>query len=161
MTTTFHKFNSFVGDFGTKKIDLNGDMLKVLLTDTAPDAGDTVVDTTTTTCTVKGVSNAAEIAAASGYTKGGLAIGSNAYSQSGGVGKLTGTKITVTAGAAIGPFRYAVLYDNSAGTSSTRPVIGWWDCGKEDTMGVGESFVIGNTNDGTDWTNSYPVLTVQ
>ena len=84
----FNKFNSFVGDLGLAKINLNTDSILGLLTNTAPVAGDTVVDTTTGTCTVKSTSNAAEIAAGNGYTKKGLALATTSYSQTGGVGKL-------------------------------------------------------------------------
>jgi hypothetical protein len=69
-------------------------------------------------------------------------------------------KVTWTAGASIGPFRYAVIYNNSTGAAASRPVIGYYDYGSAVTLGVGETFTIGNSNDGTDWTSTYPILTV-
>jgi hypothetical protein len=161
MMATYNKFNQFVGDLGTKKIDLNGDTFNILLTNTAPNAADTVVDTTTTPCTVKSTSNAVEIAAGNGYTKGGTAVGSQAYSQTSGTGKMTGNAVTFTAsGGTIGPFQYAVLYDVTSGTTATRSVVGWWNYGSAITLNANESFTVGNSNDGTNWTTTYPLETL-
>lgn len=161
MAATFNKFNSFVGDVGLKVLNMNTDSLLILLTNTAPNAADTVVDTTTGTCTVKATSNAAEIAAGNGYSKGGTAIAAQGYSQSAGTAKLTGNTVVFTAsGGTIGPFRYAVLYDNTSGTTSTRSVVGWWDYGAAVTLNALETFTVGNSNDGTAWTSSFPVLSL-
>ncbi len=161
-TSSFYKFNQFVEDIGKVLHNLatGGDSIMILLTNTLPQAGDTVVDTTTTPCTVKAASNAQEIAAASGYVKGGAQVTSQQYIQTSGTGKFYGVKVTWTAGAAIGPFRYAVVYNNSKGTTSTRPVIGWYDYGQSISLGVGEQFTVGNQNDGTDWTATYPMFTL-
>ena len=161
-SSTFYKFNQFVEDLGKilHNLATGGDALMILLTNTVPNAVDTIVDTTTGTCTVKATSNAAEIAAASGYAKGGSQVTSQQYIQTSGTAKLYGVKVVFTAGASIGPFRYAVLYNNSKGTTSTRPVIGWFDYGSAVTLGIGETFTVGNSNDGTDWTSTYPILTV-
>jgi hypothetical protein len=158
---TLQKFYTFVGDVGTKVHNLNSDTLKILLTDTAPNHADTVVDTTTSTCTVKSTSNAAEIAAGNGYSKGGTAVGSNAYSQSSGTATLTGNAVTFTAtGGAIAQFRYVVLYNNSAGTTSTRPVIGWWDYGSEVNLNSGESFTVAADTSGSNWSSGSPILSI-
>lgn len=161
-TSSFYKFNQFVEDIGKVLHNLatGGDSIMILLTNTVPNVGDTVVDTTTGTCTVKSVSNAAEIAAASGYTKGGSQVTGQQYIQTSGTGKFYGVKVHWVAGASIGPFRYAVVYNNSKGTTSTRPVIGWFDYGVAVTLGVGETFDVGNSNDGTDWTSTYPMFTL-
>jgi hypothetical protein len=123
---TFNKFNSFTTQLGLKKMDLNADTLKVYLTNTAPVATDTAFGTP------------AEITAGNGYTAGGD-DSQNAFSESpAGTGALTGTDITWTAaGGTIGPFRYAVLYDD---TSATKHLIGWWDYGSSVTLQVGETF---------------------
>lgn len=161
MAQAFNYFNSFIGDIGTKKIDLNADTLMILLTDTAPNIADTIVDTTTTPCTVKSTSNAVEVAAGNGYTKKGAQVVSNAYSQSSGTGKLTGNAVAFTAsGGAIAQFRYAVLYDDTSGTTATRSGIGWWDNGSEVNLAALSSFTVGNSNDGTNWTSTYPILTI-
>jgi len=156
---TFNKFNSFVADLGLKALNLNTDTLKILLTNTAPVAGDTVVDTTTTPCTVKSTSNAAEIAAGNGYTKGGNAIASQGFSQSSGVAKLIGNAVVFTATGAVGPFRYAVLYDDSSGTTATRSVIGWWDYGSSISLANGETLTVNSAVAGN-WDATNPILSI-
>ena len=123
---TFNKYNCFVGDLGLKYHDLNADTLKVALVNTAPAAGDT--------------SYAGEVANGNGYTTGG-ADAQNTYSQTSGTGTLAGTDITWTCvTAAMGPFRYAVLYNSSA--TAGHQLIGWWDYASEVTLQVGETFVV-------------------
>ncbi len=159
-SSSFYKFNQFVEDLGNALHNFDTDSIKILLTNTLPVAGDTHVDTTTTPCEVHPTSGAVEVAAASGYTKGGNAIATPIWAQTSGTAKFYGVKVTWTAGASIGPFRYAVIYNDSKGTTATRPVIGWFDYGSGITLGVGETFTVGNSNDGTDWTVTYPILTV-
>lgn len=156
----FNYFNSLQGDIGLKLINLNTDSLKILLTNTVPNVADTLVDTTTGTCTVKATSNAAEITAANGYTKGGTAIASQGFSQSAGTGKLTGNAVVFTAsGGTIGPFRYAVLYSDTSGTTSTRSVIGWYDYGSAVTLNSTETFTVNSAANGN-WDTTNPVLTI-
>lgn len=138
-----NKFQNFVQDLGRAVVNLNTDTLRDLLTNTSPNAADTKVDTTTSTCTVAATSNALEIAAGNGYTKKGTAIGSNAYSQSAGTGTLTGNNVVYTAsGGPVGPFRYVVCYDDTSGTTSTRTTVLWWDYGSSITLNSGETFTI-------------------
>jgi hypothetical protein len=49
--------------------------------------------------------------------------------------------ITFTATGALGPFRYAVLYDDTP-TSPLDPLIGWWDYGSSITLALNEQFVV-------------------
>lgn len=128
-----------------KKVhNLNTDTLMVLLTNTAPNAADTVVDTTTTPCTVKATSNAVETAAGNGYTKGGNAAAFTSGAQTSGTYKLVLADPTTwtASGGAMAAARYAVLYNNSAGTTSTRPVIGYWDYGSSVSLAIGETFIV-------------------
>lgn len=146
-TASFSKFNSFVEDLAEKKIDLSGSGLYLLLTNTAPVAGDTVVDTTTSPCTVKSTSNAVEIAAGSGYTKGGNNAAVSSSAQSSGTYTLSCTQVVFTASGTWPTFRYVVLYDNASGTTSTRSVIGWWDYGVGGvTLNNGETFTVKFSN---------------
>ena len=52
-----------------------------------------------------------------------------------------GTDITITATGAVGPFRYAVLY-NDTPTSPADPLIGYWDYGSAITLANGETFTV-------------------
>ena len=140
---TYTKFNCFVEDLAEKVHNLGADVLKVLLTNTSPNAGDTVVDTTGGVCVVKAVSNANEIAAGNGYTKGGSQATIVSSQQSGGVYKLVLNDVIFTAsGGSIGPFRYVVLYNETGGTAATRPVIGYYDYGSSITLNNGETFTV-------------------
>jgi len=161
-TSSFYKFNQFVQDIGNVLHNLvsGQDGIYILLTNTVPNAADTVVDTSVTPCVVKSTSNASEIAAGNGYTKGGAQVTSQQYIQTSGTARFYGVKVTWTASGAVGPFRYAVVYNNSKGTSATRPVIGWFDYGSAISLSNGETFTIGNSNDGTDWTSTYPMFTL-
>lgn len=140
---TFNKFNIFTQDLAQKVHNLSSDTLRLMLTDTAPNAADTVVDTTTATCTVKATSNAAEIAAAgSGYAKKGPSVTITSCTQTSGTLKLILADVTVTADASTGPFRYVVLYNDTAGTTATRAPIGWFDYGSSVTLASGETFTV-------------------
>jgi hypothetical protein len=124
----FNKFNDFVEQLGLKRHDLNVDVLKVFLTNEAPVATDTVK------------LDMAEISAGNGYTAGG-ADATGVWDESpAGTGRLVCTDIVWTAaGGTIGPFRYAVLYNDSTVTP-TDQLIGWWDYGSAVTLQIGETF---------------------
>lgn len=135
----FSKFNCFVEDLGRKVHNLHTDTLKVMLTNVAPVATNTVKADLT------------DISAGNGYTAGGTAVASNAYSQTSGTAKLTGTDVTFTAsGGSIASWRYAVLYND---TSTSDSLIGWWDYGSSRVIASGESFPI-------DWDATNGILQV-
>jgi len=132
----FNKYEQFIEDFGNKVHDLVGtagsgaDTLKILLTNTAPNAA---------THAVRADVN--EIAAGFGYSSGGASV-ANVGSESGGILTVVGTDVTITAsGGQIGPFRYAVLY-NDTPTSPADPLVGWWDRGSSVTLDDGELVTI-------------------
>jgi len=127
---TYNKFECFVGDLGDKIHDLDGDVIKVYLTNAAP---------STSADTIK--TDLAEISAEHGYAAGGDDI-TNTWSETAGVGTLAGTDVVITAsGGTIGPFRYAVIY-NDTQTSPVDPLIAWWDYGSSITPADGETFTI-------------------
>ena len=128
---TFNKFETFVGDLGDKVHDLNADTVKVYLTNNAPSgSADSVV------------ADLAPITAENGYPAGGSDI-TNVWSEAGGVGTLTGTDVVFTAsGGSFGPFKYAVIY-NDTPTSPADPLIGWWEYpGSAVTVLTGETFTV-------------------
>jgi hypothetical protein len=126
---SFNKFNSFVEALAEKKHDLGADTLKVLLTNSAPVATNSVKADLT------------EISAGNGYTAGGNAASVTSSAQTSGTYKLVlGDPATWTAsGGSIGPFQYAVLYND---TASSDELIGWWDYGSAVTLADGESFAV-------------------
>jgi hypothetical protein len=126
---SFNKFNSFVEALAEKKHDLGADTLKVLLTNTAPVATNSVKADLT------------EISGGNGYTAGGNTASVTSSAQTSGTYKLVlGDPATWTAsGGSIGPFRYAVLYND---TAASKELIGWWDYGSSITLAAGESFAV-------------------
>lgn len=125
---TYNKFEGFVGYLGLGQVNCNTDTFKVYLSNATPSASADDVKT-----------DLAEISAGNGYTAGGTDV-QNLYSESGGTGTLTGTDITWTAsGGTIGPFRYAVMYDD---THASDILISWWDYASSITLNAGESFTV-------------------
>jgi hypothetical protein len=125
----FNKFNSFVEALAEKVHNLGSDTLKVMLTNTAPVATNTVK------------ANLTEISAGNGYTATGNTASVTSSAQTSGTYKLVlGDPATWTAtGGSIGPFRYAVLYND---TATNDELIGWWDYGSSITLASGESFAV-------------------
>ena len=112
---TFNKFQDFVEQIGLEQHQLNTDTLKVALTNTLPVNTQTVFDPVT--------AHAAPVAA-NGYPAGGKDV-TNTYTESGGTatcGSAASVVFTATAGG-IGPFTYAVLYNDTNGTDM---LVGWW-----------------------------------
>lgn len=127
---TFNKFETFVGDLGDKVHDLDADLIKVYLSNATP---------STSADAVK--ADLADITAENGYTAGGDDA-TAAWSEATGTGTLTGVDIVFTAsGGTIGPFRYAVLYNDTPATPLD-PLIAWWDYGSAVTLLDGETFTV-------------------
>lgn len=127
---TYNKHQAFVEHVAEKVHNLGADTLKVLLTNTAPVAGNSLKGDLT------------EISAGNGYSAGGTAATISASAQSSGTYKLTLADVVFTAsGGSIGPFRYADLY-NDTPTSPADPLISWWDYASAITLASGESFTV-------------------
>ena len=127
---TYNKFQVFVENVAEGVHDLGSDTLKVMLTNTAPVATNTIF------------ANLTEISAGNGYTAGGTAATISDSSHTTGTYKLTLADVVFTAsGGSIGPFRYAVLY-NDTPTSPADPLIAWWDNGSSITLSDGETFTV-------------------
>jgi hypothetical protein len=119
-------FNDFREQLGLAAHNLNTDTLKVYLTNATPSAAnDTALGTP------------ADISAATGYAAGGI-DSQNTWAQSTATAVLTGTSFTITAGAAIGPFTHAVLYNDTSGGNL---LICYWATGTI-TMANGDTFVV-------------------
>lgn len=127
----FNKFNAFVENVAEKVHNLGADTLKILLTNSAPSASNTVKADLT------------EISSGNGYTAGGTAVTVTGSSQSAGTYALTQSADVVftASGGSIGPFRYPVLY-NDTPTSPADPLIGWWDYGSSITLADSETFTV-------------------
>lgn len=125
---SFVKFNAFVEAIGRKVHNLNADTLKVVLSNTAPTAS-----------TDSQLSNITQISNGNGYTTGGTTAASNAYSQTSGTAKLTANDVVFTASGSMGPFRYAILYND---TATNDELIGYWDYGSSITLASGETFTV-------------------
>lgn len=128
----FNKFQAFVEHQAEKVHNLGADTLKVLLTVDAPSASLDAVKADLTS----------ELAGGNGYTAGGHTVTITSSAQSGGTYSLVGNDVVITAsGGSIGPFRYAVLY-NDTPTSPADPLIGYWDYGSNVTLLDGESLTV-------------------
>ena len=125
---TYNKFTSFPQALGEEKHNLASDVLKVVFTNTAPSAANTVL------------ANITQIATSGGYTQmsagsGGVTLDSVTWSG----GKLTIADEVFTASGAVGPFRYVVLVNETAPNDE---LIGWYDYGSSVTLASGENFTI-------------------
>ena len=127
----YNEFNAFVGNMPEGVHNLETDTLKVMLTNVAPVATNTIK------------ANLTEITAQNGYVAGGAVVTVSASSQSSpGVYKLViADEPIIAAGGPFGPFQYAVLY-NDTPASPTDPLIAWWDNGSPITVNNGETVTI-------------------
>lgn len=131
----FTKYEHFVEDLAHGVHDLKtgtSHVLKVALTNAAPNVG---------THAVRG--DITELGTAFGYTSGGISVGTLTGAQSGGTFKLVGgtDPVWTASGGAIGPFQYAVLY-NDTPTSPADPLIAYWNRGSALTLSDGDSFTL-------------------
>ncbi|HRT84537.1 MAG TPA: hypothetical protein P5523_07865 [Bacteroidales bacterium] len=122
---SYNKFQPFVEAVAEKKHNLGSDTLKVALTNTAPTAdSDALTDITEidyTYCSDR-------------------ALTVSSSSQTSGTYKLVVADKTISAsGGAVGPFRYVVIYND---TATNDDLICWFDYGSSITLADGESIVL-------------------
>ena len=130
MAASFNKFQDFAEQVGkgTHQLHAAGHTLKCYLTNAVPDAAADAVKV-----------DLAEIAAENGYVAGGEDA-QNDYTEAAGTGTLTCVDIVWTAaGGTFGPFRYVVLYNDTAANDE---LIAWWDYGSAITPAAGEKFTV-------------------
>ena len=139
----YNKFQDFSEQLIRGVHDWDAHVFKVALTNTLPLATQVSFDT--------GVSPAP--GAGSGYSAGGSAT-TISIAETNGTTTVQGTQIVFTAaGGAIGPFRYAILYNDSA-TAPAKGVIAWFDYGSSITLADTESLTVqfNSSNPGTIFT---------
>lgn len=122
---TYQKFNSFVEAICEKVHNLQTDTLMVALTNTAPVAGNTKL------------SDITEIA----YTNlSARTLTEVSSSQTGGTYTLVLSDLVLTSsGGSTGPFRYVVVYNNSA---TNKELIAFFDYGSSITLADGETLTL-------------------
>lgn len=128
----FNKFQCFVGDVAHALHDMKTGTAQtygVYLTNTPPVVTNTVYNTP------------ADLSTANGYTAGGSSIGTITGVDTSGTFSFSGgsNPAWTASGGSIGPFEFAVLYNE---TSSTKPLIGWWDYGGAITLTNGNTFTV-------------------
>ena len=134
---TANKFQGFVHALAIKSLNLNTDTFKVMLTNTAPVATNTLYSDISAT----------ELATGNGYTTTGTAVTGTGSTNSSGTETVAGAAVTWTSvTGSMGPFRYVVLYDSTTGN-----LVEWWDYGSSITLN-------GANGDQFTWTPAGSVL---
>jgi hypothetical protein len=118
---SFQKFQPFVEKLAEKTFNLQSDTLKVALTNSAP-AG-----------TESQLSQITEVSYANCSSRN-LTVSTSA--QTGGTYKLVIADLTLTATGTVGPFRYVVIYDD---TATNDELIAFFDRGAALTLESGDT----------------------
>ena len=124
---TFNKFNSFVEALAEKAHNLGSDTLKVALSN-ASNAPSASADVKLADITTVSVANLDSVT---------LTVSSS--SQTSGTYKLVVADKTMTASGAVGPFRYVIIYNDTAANDE---LICYFDYGSEVTLASGDTFKI-------------------
>lgn len=121
----YNKFNSFVEDLAEKKHNLASDTLKVAFSNASnpPSASDDVKLADITTIAAPAVDTTT------------LTVSSS--SQTSGTYKLVVADLTMTASGAVGPFRYVIIYND---TATDDPLICFFDYASEVTLHANDTF---------------------
>ena len=121
----YNKFQCFVEDLAEKKHNLASDTLKVALSSAAnaPSASADAVLADITTIAAPAVDTTT------------LTVSSS--SQTSGTYKLVVADLTMTASGAVGPFRYVIIYNDTAANDE---LICFFDYGSEVTLASGDTF---------------------
>jgi hypothetical protein len=120
----FLAFYKFTEDLATGGVhDLGADTLKIYLSNATPDRAADAVK-----------ADLAEITNQNGYTA--PIDTQNAISRTLGVTSVTGVDITLTATGTVGPYRYVVLFNDTAASDQ---LIGYWDKGAPVTLSNGQT----------------------
>lgn len=131
---TYNKFNDFTEQLLRANHDFDNHVFKLMLTNAVPVAGNTVK------------ADIPEIPAGNGYVAGGNTL-TLTITEVSGVATIRANEVLFQAtGGPIGPFRYAVIYND---TAAGKPLVAWFDYGQttlQDTESIVARF--NNTNPG-------------
>jgi hypothetical protein len=125
---TYNKYEKFVEHLAKAVHDFSAHSFRVALTNTAPNLGTHAVR-----------ADISELSTGNGYTQDSHSTSIGGTTESGGTLSITATDVVVTASGAVGPFRYAVLY-NTTPSSPADPLIAEWDYGSAVTLANTETF---------------------
>ena len=120
---TYTKFQQFVEDLAHGVHDLETDAITVALSNTAPSASADAVLGDITTVSTANLDDVTPTVSSS--------------SQTSGTYKLVLADLTMTASGAVGPFRYVILYND---TAANDPLICFFDYGSEVTLAKDDTF---------------------
>jgi hypothetical protein len=140
---TYNKINDFTERLMQGVHVWNSNTFKVALSNAAVTAGSVILGDVT------------QITQQNGYTTGGYPTSINALFETTGTTTVQASQVVFTAsGGTIGPFRYVVLYNDTATTPGADPLIAWWDYGSSIALLDGETFTVkfNNANPGTIFT---------
>lgn len=121
---TFNKFYSFTEALAEKVHNLGSDALTIALTNSAPVATNTVL------------ANITQISYTNLSSRV-LTVSSSA--QTAGTYKLVINDLVLTASGAVGPFRYVIIYND---TATNDELIGWYDYGSAVTLANTDTFTL-------------------
>lgn len=120
----YNKFHAFVEAVAEKKHNLGADQLAVALTNTLPNAANSVL---------------ADITQISYTNLSSRNISTASSSQAAGVYSLVLTDLLLTASGSVGPFRYVVIYNDTAANDD---LIAWADRGSSLTLEATDTFLV-------------------
>jgi hypothetical protein len=140
MAVAFTKIDKFVLNMGDKVFNLAGDQLKIALTNTLP-----VVATANQYSDLTAPLATTNLSGATPFN-----LTTTSFTQTSGTAKLIIVDLVLTATEAVGPFRYIVIYDD---TATNKELIGFYDYGSSVTLYNGDTFTI-------DFDGSAGVLTI-
>lgn len=132
---TGNRFNAWIEYVNEKAINWQTDTFALALTNTAPTASDSTLSDITEIDYTNLSSRVLTIASA-GQTAGSYIV--------------TANQLVLTAGGIVGPFRYVVMFDD---TATGDPLVQWWDNGSEITMQATDRYEFGGAPTFTIWTD--------
>lgn len=137
MSATFNKFDDFSQQLAKGNHNFGSDVFKVALTNVLPVSAQVSLDL---------VTNNVAPTNTLGYSPTATTV---TVSDSSGTTTVQGTQVVFTAsGGAIGPFQYAILYND---TASPKYVIGWFNYASSISLADTETFTVkfNNSSPGT------------